>query len=127
MSPAPSPTSAPCGTLSPVSLLTELDSFLNHGEKYEIKGLFRALDMWSGWDREDRLACFDALAVVIFDDTGDIERAHVLPTAVVRSHWKYGAQDRWWLTYAPKLWNAEGVQDITPLIRAVVRKDLASG
>ena len=28
--PAPSPTCAPCGTLSPVSLLTELDAFLNH-------------------------------------------------------------------------------------------------
>ena len=102
------------------------DAVAANGERYEIKGLFRSANMWSSWDTEERLACFDALVVVIFDETGAVDSAHVLPTAVVRTHWKYGAQKKWWLTYRPALWNAEGVKDITESIRATVQKDMAA-
>jgi hypothetical protein len=103
------------------------DAVTRNGEKYEIKGLFRSPYMWSSWASEERLARFDALAVVTFDDTGGVDCAHVLPTAVVRRHWKYGAQDQWWLTYGPRLWAAKGVNDITATIRAVVQQEMAAG
>ena len=89
------------------------------GLRYEIKGLFRAPGMWSSWMAENRAELFDRLAVVIFTDEGAIERAHLVPVEVVREHWQFGAQQKWWLTYRPALWTADGVIDITTAVRAI--------
>jgi hypothetical protein len=94
------------------------------GVRYQIKGLFRAATMSDGWTHQEDADVFDALAVVIFGEDGGLERAHVVPRAVVQSRWKYGAQGKWWLDYNQEaLWNASGVIDITAAVRAVVQQE----
>ena len=94
------------------------------GEKFEIKGLFQSPNMWSSWPSKQAIAKFDTLAVVIFDELGNILAAHALPSSVVSACSKYGAQKRWWLTYKPSLWTEMGVKDLTAQIRAVAVEEL---
>lgn len=94
-----------------------------NGSKYQIKGLFDSENLWAGWKSKDKLRAFDYLVCVIFDGTGQVLRAHVVPAEIARDVAVFGAQKMWWIYFKDDLWQRPGVDDITDLLRRTEIKE----
>ena len=93
------------------------DAVDSKGKKYQIKGLFNSKNLWSGFTSKDNLRTFDFLMCVIFDESGGVLRAHVIPQKVAEDAVVFRAQKKWWLYYKDELWQRKGVRDVTKLMR----------
>ena len=93
------------------------DATDKEGCTYQIKGLFDSKNLWAGWKSEEKLAAFDFLVCVIFNDLGHIKEAYLVPRAVAKDSAVFGAQKMWWIYFRQELWQKPGVEDITERLR----------
>jgi hypothetical protein len=93
------------------------DALDEQGLKYQIKGLFNSVNLWAGWKSEEKLAAFDYLVCVIFDDAGQVLRANIVPGEIARDVAVFGAQRMWWIYFKQDLWQRDGVTDIADRLR----------
>ena len=103
------------------------DAVDKRGEKYQIKGLFDSKYLWSGFSSQEKLQTFDYLLCVIYDDSGAVLHAHILPQKVVVDAAVFGAQNKWWLYYKDELWRRNGVRNVTKLLSNTKVSSAASG